>query len=468
MNFEWTFFLNLGVISIALLLATYLRSKVRFFQRYLIPNALTAGIILLPFFNYAAPEIGLSQGSLESLIYHLLSISFISMSLRKRSEKPFNKSILSTSTMIVSSLTFQGIIGFGLTFLAIATFFPELFPSFGLFIPLGFELGPGQAMSIGLGWEELGFEGGGSIGLTFAAFGFLWACFGGVFLVNLGVKKGWLRGKQAAVLHHSKIRSGVIGKGEEPKPGAFLTTESEAIDSMTVNTAVVAGVYLFTYLFLVLVTCLLGFVGPLGEELAVNLWGLSFVFSAIFALLARKLIDLIGADRILDDGALTRISGFSVDLLVCASVGAISLAVLFKHWIPLLVMVVVGGAATMVYSLWIASRVFTDHKFERAIMLYGASTGTLPTGLALLRVLDPEFETPVATDYMYGSGIAFFLVIPYILSINLPAYGFARNDPSRYFIMVGLLAVYLIAVIILLKILGGKGAFKRPGKVWVE
>ena len=468
MNFEWTFFLNLGVISIALLLATYLRSKVRFFQRYLIPNALTAGIILLPFFNYAAPEIGLSQGSLESLIYHLLSISFISMSLRKRSEKPFNKSILSTSTMIVSSLTFQGIIGFGLTFLAIATFFPELFPSFGLFIPLGFELGPGQAMSIGLGWEELGFEGGGSIGLTFAAFGFLWACFGGVFLVNLGVKKGWLRGKQAAVLHHSKIRSGVIGKGEEPKPGAFLTTESEAIDSMTVNTAVVAGVYLFTYLFLVLVTCLLGFVGPLGEELAVNLWGLSFVFSAIFALLARKLIDLIGAGRILDDGALTRISGFSVDLLVCASVGAISLAVLFKHWIPLLVMVVVGGAATMVYSLWIASRVFTDHKFERAIMLYGASTGTLPTGLALLRVLDPEFETPVATDYMYGSGIAFFLVIPYILSINLPAYGFARNDPSRYFIMVGLLAVYLIAVIILLKILGGKGAFKRPGKVWVE
>ncbi len=33
---------------------------------------------------------------------------------------------------------------------------------------------------IGKGWEELGFAGAGSLGLTFAALGFLWACFGGV------------------------------------------------------------------------------------------------------------------------------------------------------------------------------------------------------------------------------------------------------------------------------------------------
>ncbi|MBN1686304.1 MAG: sodium:glutamate symporter [Spirochaetales bacterium] len=466
MNFEWTFFVNFGVISVALLIATLLRAKIRFFQRFLIPNALTAGFLLLPFYNYAAPKLGLPQTSLESLIYHLLSISFISMSLRTSSKKTFNKSILSTSTMIVSSLTVQGIIGFGLTFLAIATVFPRLFPSFGLFVPLGFELGPGQALSIGLGWQELGFEGAGSIGLTFAAFGFLWACFGGVFLINLGIRKGWLTEKQGKLLQKSKIRSGVIAEHEHPKAGAFLTTESEAIDSMTVNAAVVAGVYLVTYLFLKLVSWLLGFVGPLGEELAVNLWGLSFVFAAIFAIVVRKLVDAAGVGRVLDDGSLTRISGFSVDLLVAASIGAISLAVLFKNLIPLLVMVTVAGVATMVYTLWISSRVFTDHRFERAIMLYGASTGTLPTGLALLRVLDPEFETPVATDYMYGSGVAFFLVIPYILSINLPAYGFARNDPSRYLIMAALLAVYLVFVIVMFRLLGGKGAFRRPGRIW--
>ncbi|MBT3274391.1 MAG: sodium:glutamate symporter [Spirochaetales bacterium] len=466
MNFEWSFFLDLGFISIALLIATFLRAKIKFFQKFLIPNALTAGFLLLPFYNYIIPQFGLSGISLEGLIYHLLSISFISMSLRKRNRKPFGKSVLSTSVMIVSSLTLQGIIGFGLTFLAIATVFPNLFPSFGLFIPLGFELGPGQALSIGLGWQELGFEGAGSIGLTFAAFGFLWACFGGVILMNLGIRHGWVNERQAEILRKGKTRTGVVAPKQTLEAGALLTTESEAIDSMSLNVAVVACVYLFTYLFLQGITALLSLVGPLGEELAINLWGLSFVFAAIFALITRKIIDVTGVGRILDDGSLTRISGLSVDLLVAASVGAISLVVVLKNWIPLLVMGAIAGVVTALYTFWVASRIFKDHQFERAVMLFGASTGTLPTGLALLRVVDPRFETPVATDYMYGSGIAFFLVIPYILSINLPAHGFAQNDPSRYLLMAGLLGLYLLLVLVSLRLLGGKGTFRRFRRLW--
>ena len=57
---------------------------------------------------------------------------------------------------------------------------------------LGFVLGPGQAYAIGQGWESLGFEGAGTLGLTFAAVGFLWAYFGGVFRINYGIKKGWV------------------------------------------------------------------------------------------------------------------------------------------------------------------------------------------------------------------------------------------------------------------------------------
>ena len=101
-------------------------------------------------------------------------------------------------------------------------------------------------------------------------------------------------------------------------------------------------------------------------------------------------------------------------------------------------------------------------------MLYGASTGTLPTGLALLRVIDPDFETPVATDYMYGAGIAFFLVIPYVLSINLPAYGFSRGDPSRYWMLILLFAIYLLAVAILYRVLTGSGGFRRRREGWFK
>ena len=55
-----------------------------------------------------------------------------------------------------------------------------------------------------------------------------------------------------------------------------------------------------------------------------------------------------------------------------------------------------GGLLTVLYVFWMTSRLFQDHHFQRAIMFYGASTGTLPTGLALLRIADPEFLAAVA------------------------------------------------------------------------
>jgi ESS family glutamate:Na+ symporter len=90
----------------------------------------------------------------------------------------------------------------------------------------------------------------------------------------------------------------------------------------------------------------------------------------------------------------------------------------------------------------------------------------LPTGLALLRILDPEFETPAAVDYMYGSGIAFVLVIPYILAINLMMYGYTRANPLYYWSTLGLILAYLIAFLVLYRVLAGKRAFAQPGKLW--
>ena len=66
----------------------------------------------------------------------------------------------------------------------------KLFPTFGFFAPLGFEEGPGQALSFGKVWEGFGFEHAATIGLTFAAIGFFFSFFVGVPLVNWGVRKG--------------------------------------------------------------------------------------------------------------------------------------------------------------------------------------------------------------------------------------------------------------------------------------
>ena len=88
MTFDWTLFVHIGIISAALMVSTFIRTRIRFFQRFLIPNALTAGFILLPLYNFVFPALGLDSMTLEALTYHLLSVSFVAMSLRKAPKRP--------------------------------------------------------------------------------------------------------------------------------------------------------------------------------------------------------------------------------------------------------------------------------------------------------------------------------------------------------------------------------------------
>jgi len=470
MNFPWNMFLDLGVISMALLLATFLRAKIKFFQTYLIPNSLTAGFIILPFYNFVAPALGMSGVRLGAIVYHLLSISFIAMSLRKPAytKRKGDKSVFGTSVSIISQYSLQSLVGLLGTFMFMSTVMSKLYPSFGFFMPLGFALGPGQAYAIGEGWVKMGFEGAPDVGLTFAAIGYMWASFGGVFLINMGIKRGWLGKEHVAKIHAKRFRSGVMGPEDELPVGSRLTTDSEAIDSASYNMAVVLMVYLFSFLLLKGLGYLLGFAGNLGHDLAVNLWGISFVFAAMVALIIKSIMIKLKVEHTLDNGALTRIAGNSVDIMVAAAVGAISLTVVMQYWLPILVISVIGGIVTFFSIIWISSRIFHDYQFHRALIIYGACTGTMPTGLALLRVVDPEFETPVATDYMYSAAVTFFLVIPFILAINLPAYSVTKANPLLFWAAVGVALAYLVFVVIAHRAVGGKHAFAKVRSLWYE
>ena len=470
MNFPWNLFLDLGVISMALLMATFLRARINFFQKYLIPNALTAGFILLPFYNFVAPMVGMSGVGLGAIVYHLLSISFIAMSLRKPAytKRPGDKSVFGTAISIISQYSLQSLVGLLLTFFFMSTIMKELYPAFGFFMPLGFALGPGQAYAIGEGWVDMGFKGAPDVGLTFAAVGYMWACFGGVVLINMGIKRGWLGEAQIEKIKAKRFRSGVMGRDDELQVGSRLTTESEAIDSASYNMAVVLMVYLFSYLMLKGFGLGLSFSGKLGTDLATNLWGISFVFAAMVALIVKTLMIKLKLEHTLDNGSLTRIAGNSVDIMVAAAVGAISLTVVVQYWLPILVISAIGGFVTFVSVIWISSRIFEDYQFHRALIIYGACTGTMPTGLALLRVVDPDFETPVATDYMYSAALTFFLVIPFILSINLPAYSVTKANPLYFWGAIGVAVVYLLFFLISHRTIGGKKAFAKFGSLWYE
>lgn len=237
---------------------------------------------------------------------------------------------------------------------------------------------------------------------------------------------------------------------------------------MSFNLAMVLVIYLLTYLLLRLLTFLLAFAGKPDNDLAVNLWGISFIFAALVALLAKKVLQVLRIEHIVDNGTLTRISGSSVDMMVTGAIAAISIVIVARYWVPILIMSMLAGLLTIVTVPWLCSRLFKDHRFHRTLIIFGVSTGTLPTGLALLRVIDPNFETPVASDYMYSCGLTFLLAIPFILSINLPTYSHTTGNPLYFWSAIAVSFGYLLFVIISFRIIARKRAGRSPSNVWLR
>ena len=129
MNFSWRFLIDMSIIGGALLLSTWLRSRARFLQRYLVPNALTAGFILFPLYNWVFPLLGLDTMHLKNIVFHFLNLSFIAMTLRVSKEKRrSSRDVFATSTMVLSQYVIQSFLGTILTLIMIKTFIPNLFP----------------------------------------------------------------------------------------------------------------------------------------------------------------------------------------------------------------------------------------------------------------------------------------------------------------------------------------------------
>ncbi len=468
---NWNYIIHIGILSFSLLIAALLRARIKFLQRFLMPASIVAGMFLLVFYNYVAPAIGLRSDFLGEIVYHLLNISFISMLLRvtpkEKDAVKSRRTLAANVTAVMSQYGLQCVLGLLATAAMIATVKPDLFPAFGFTLTLGFELGPGQAYSIGSTWEQMGFRGGSSVGLTMAAIGFLVGSFGGVVLINQGIKRGWIGKEYLEKINKKSVRTGFFSRLESERPiGSYLSTDGESLDTLTYHIALVMGTYLISWGFLTGLTALLGLLGPMGSDLAQSLWGINFIISAFCAIGVKLVMRFFKVETTIDNSTCNRISGLSVDLTVAASLGAISLVAVQGYWLPILVLVVIGTLLTTLLLPWYCSRMYDDHQFYRFLVIYGTSTGTLPTGLALLRVVDPEFETPVATDYLYCVGIVFLLAIPIILSVNLPAFSVTRNNPSLFWLAVGITSLYVVGSFISYLLLTRKRAFVKPGSLF--
>jgi ESS family glutamate:Na+ symporter len=226
--------------------------------------------------------------------------------------------------------------------------------------------------------------------------------------------------------------------------------------------------YLLAYLGLTALSWLLSFLGDAGVQLATNLWGIMFIFCGVTAMAVKGILKGLRITFIVDNERLTRISGFSVDFMVAAAIAAISAAVVAEYWLPIVLVAGLTGLATTFSHIWLSSRVFQDHVFYRAVLIYGAATGTLPTGLALLRIIDPQFETPASRDFMFSAGLTFLAAIPIILTANMPAVGALNGTLVPTYQVLGLYTLYLLVCFAAYLALSGRRRFENPSSIWFK
>ena len=459
-NFK-DFILDLSFLSLFLLLGTALRRYVPFFQKYLIPNNILAGflgLILGPqilgyiFKGFSFAEysyVPLNSDRLGVYVYHILALTFIAMGLRKE-KAHWGKGPLSTSLTGLFCFLGQTTIGLLVAFLLILTIKPDLFPGIGMLVTMGFGMGPGLAYSMGKSWEHFGFEGGGQVGLTFAAIGYLFAFFGGIWLIQWGIKHKKTKLINSVDDITSDIRLGVYKDAEPPSAGK-LPLASEAIESMAFQVAMIGFVYLLTYFTVYLLTGWMESIGLHGFVSTV--WSFHFIFAIIITLIVRKVLDWQKRSYVIDTGLMNRLAGVSIDYLVVSSIAAISVVVVAKYWLSILLMSILAGVYTALITYWAVYRAFDDYPFERFIGIFGEKTGTVNSGLVLIRVTDPEFKTNAAEDLIYGGAITIFLGLPLLIVMNFPMTMF-NNSLRGYVITLGIFLAYWLILLIIWRAIG--------------
>ena len=443
------FIFDFMYMSTFILIGTAARRYIKFFQKFLIPNNLIGGLLALIFSTQVLGWIDLPTERLTAYIYHLLALTFIALGLRQQKTE-WGKGPVSKSFAGLTIICLQATIGILIAFALFYTIKPDLFLGVGLLLPLGFAMGPGLAASMGGSWEQYGFEGGSTVGVTFAAIGFLYAYFAGMTIINWGIKTR----KSALIKSTDHITVDMLTgvyKSKKPPVAGHLPLSTEAIEPMAFHLGLIGFVYLLTYGFLKLVSI------PLANanlhDFVDIFWSFHFVFGLIIAIIIRKLIDISGRSYVIDKGLMTRGMGVFLDYLIVGAIAAISIKIIGMYWEALLIMSLVAGPATFAALYWICWRAFDNFHFERFVELFGEFTGTTNSGLILLRVLDPEFETPVAEDAVYGSGLSLFIGLPLLFSLGIPMQ-FFNNSVKGYWITLGIIVVYWIILTIIWKMIG--------------
>ena len=437
----WSPIIQIGIIAGLVLLANILRRKILFIRKSMIPTAVLAGFILLLLKTFNLVPMVTTE-FLETITYHTIALGFIAMSLRVPEKTHETERMIGSKSgaLIVSTYLVQALTGLSISILLAWTFMPDLFKASGVLLPMAYGQGPGQANNVGTTYEGLGMVGGRSFGLSLAAAGYLCACVVGVIFLNIYSRKGKIKRAQDKI----EVSGSVTTETFEDKNEVPV---SESVDRLSIQIALICLIYLLTYLVTWGVTELLMLVSPgLAGTVSTLLWGFNFIIGSMLAAGCRSVFMGLRKVKLMNrqyqnNYLLSRISGFLFDVMIICGIASINIDDLKGYWVPFIIMAVAGGVTTFLYIMFISKKIFKGYVYEGFFSMYGMLTGTISSGVLLLREIDPQMKTPAANNLITGSSFAIAFGAPLLVLISI-----APKSDFMTYLAFGLVIIYFLTL----------------------
>ena len=425
---------QLILLALAMAAARLLHHRLPLLRRIQLPDSLLAGLLLAVLYN----TYDLPKSYLKPLVSHLLNIFYIALVLKSVSSIPHKTrrdsgsqagDIRGTVLFILWHYGMQAAIGLFGALLLHWWKYPDLLPTVGLFVPLGYALGPAQGYEIGRQWQDAQGMNLGDLGLVFGALGYVWAGLGGLLVLNLFARKyqkdSAYSGQQMATLEALQENS-----------------QSEEVNSYSMSLVYILlcyGLALFALEFLNEIFTYVNKLWGLDLSGLMNtLRSIRFVFCALAALACVHLLRFFRAFGLRYRSAqkreaalqlwqrqeqrqqqsLNHLANVFVHVMVSAGIGSISFALVWRY-IGVIAMLAIGSAVVLgPLHFLLARSYFRNERLERSLVIYGGMMGTTSTGMALLGTLDPYYQSLAARDYLLATGFAFLGLLPVIISLQ--------------------------------------------------
>lgn len=388
------FLLDFAIASLFIMIGQLIRSKVKLVQKFFVPASMIAGFIALALGSQGLNILPFSSG-IDSYASMLIVIIFAAVGINGFS---FSKSAFKAEIERIGSYFSYKVLAQAIQFslaplfsiLVISRLFPQINYGFGLLLAAGFSGGHGTAAAVGSTFARLGDPDAMDIAMTCATVGILSGIFGGLFFIKLGTKFGWTKYIKSFQYISGELKTGLVPSEKRASMGQE-TISSVVLDPLAWHLAVLlvasgAGMLLNKWIYSVT-----------GLDLPTYL--VAFLIAIVMFLVFKK----VGVGDYIDENVISRISGTATDYLVFFGIASIKVSVIVKYAAPLALLLLCGIVIVVMTLMYFGAAMNKGSWFERAIFVFGYSTGVFAIGFILLRIVDPENLSKTLNDTAFAA-----------------------------------------------------------------